>query len=432
MSLADREASHALVRRLFAAALAAAEPGAAVERFLDDHPEVDAAIAGTRGEVWVVGAGKASAAMAEALFQRYGARIAGGLVIVRDPPPSPTIGPIRLVIGAHPLPDAAGLAASREIAAIAERLGADDRVLALISGGASALLNDPRPPLGLDELRETTALLLASGAPIAEMNAVRRRLCRLKGGGLAALAAPAPVLGLVVSDVVGDPPTVIGSGPTVAPDADDELHLNTCLERPVLSDRLPPRVRELLAAPPPAPRLGDARTWVIAGARQAAAAMAQAAQDEGIAAELLTTWLRGEARVVGVVLAALAQGLADDPPQRRRPAAWILAGETTVTLKRAGLGGRNQECALAAAIALDGRPRTLVACLASDGSDGPTDAAGAIVDGESCSLARARGLRPARALIDHDAYPLLAATGDLVFTGPTATNIADLALVLAW
>lgn len=445
----DPVEARALAIRLLGAGLRAVDPGAAVDRFFADHPAQEAAVRSTAGALWVVGAGKASAPMVRAIQRRFGEQIAGGVVILREPPndamtreSGADTDPLRIVIGGHPILDAPGVAASREIAALASSLGPTDRLLVLLSGGASSLLWAPPPGLSLRDLQITSSLLLASGAPIEAINAVRKCLCRLKAGGLAALAHPAPVLALVVSDVIGDDLSTIGSGPTIAERPDFEGAVAT-LERFGVFERLPAAVREHLRAgsrgdrpalrSPEDPRLRSSSTFLVVRAQEAATAMTTAARELGLEAEVHTTALEGEAREVGVALAKLARQLSEGG-SLRGPRAALLAGETTVTLGPGpvGQGGRNQECALSAALELDGLPRTLIACFASDGSDGPTDAAGAIVDSGTCARARACGLDPHRALSSHDAYPLLAATGDLVKTGPTETNVADLALVLAW
>ncbi|MEZ4448209.1 MAG: DUF4147 domain-containing protein [Nannocystaceae bacterium] len=445
----ERGARRARILEIFAAALATAAPAAAIERHLAAHPELVQAIERGPGEVIVVGAGKAAAAMAAALHARFGPRIAGGQVIVRRGADlSAATGRIDVAEAGHPIPDADGVAAS---ARLLERLRGrrpEDLVIAAISGGASALLQAPPPGVALADLQALTRALLASGAPIAALNAVRSRLCRLKGGGLAALAAPARVHALVISDVIGDDPAVIGSGPTVA-DRGRVADAITFLKRQGLWDRSLGTVqkflegtaaaeREGIAAAPPGP--ARATTAVIVGLAEVAAAAAQEARAGGHDARVLTPALAGEAREVGELLAALAAGLRGPDPALRRPAIWVLAGETTVTLPRGdrdgeragrvGVGGRNLECALAAALALDGREGVSVACLASDGSDGSSGAAGAIVDGTTAARARAAGLDPARALAEHDAGPLLTAIGDAVITGPTGTNVADLALVV--
>lgn len=430
----------ALAEQLLRAALAAVEPAAAVRAHLDRDPTLAATIRATAGRVFVVGAGKAGAPMTAALVERFPDAIAGGLVVVpRGHADRPTIGPVRLVEAAHPLPDEAGAAAAAELLALAEKTGEHDLLVCLLSGGASALLPAPTPPLTLADLRAATDLLLRSRAPIGDINAVRRHLSRVQGGRLAA-ASRAPVVTLVLSDVAGDPLHDIGSGPT-APDPTTFADARAALVRHGLWPAVPDAVRLHLEAglaghvpetiKPGDPRLARAACRVVASGRHAALAAAAAARAAGLAADVLATRVEGEAREFGRLLAALARGLHSGDAGRPRPACWVLSGETTVALGPAvGRGGRNQEAALAAAIALAGCPDVLVACLGTDGTDGNTDAAGAIVDGDT--LARAGGRDPHAALAAHDSHPLLAAAGALLRTGPTLTNVGDLALVLAF
>lgn len=427
------------------AALAAVEPGAAVRDHLARHPALAARIAGTPGRVVVVGAGKAGAPMAAALVERFPGRIADGCVVVPHghAPAAGRIGPVRFVAAAHPVPDARGEAGAAAIVDLVEGAGENDLVVCALSGGASALLAAPAPPLGLAELRAVTELLLRSRAAIGEINAVRRHLSRVQGGRLAALAAPASVLALVLSDVAGDPLHDIGSGPT-APDPTTFADAREVLVRHGLWDAVPALVRRHLEAGrsgqvaethKPGDRLfARVDNAVVAGGRHAAQAAVAAARRAGLSAELLTTRVEGEAREFGRLLAALARGLREGSGGRALPACWVLSGETTVLLDGAapGRGGRNHEAALAAGIALAGCPDVLVACLGTDGIDGNTDAAGAFADGTTLARARVRGLDPRAALAAHDSHSLLAALGDVIATGPTLTNVGDLALVLAF
>lgn len=430
----------ALAEPILRAALAAVEPAAAVRAQLDRDPSLAARIAATRGRVLVVGAGKAGAPMTAALVERLPDAIAGGLVVVpRGHADRPAIGPVRLVEAAHPVPDAAGAAAAAAILDLAQRTHEDDLLVCLLSGGASALLPAPPPPLALEDLRAVTDLLLRSRAAIAEINAVRRHLSLVQGGRLAA-ASRAPVVALVLSDVAGDPLHDIGSGPTAA-DPTTFADARDVLVRHGLWAAVPPAVRMYFEAglsghvpetlKPGDPRLSRASSHVVASGRHAARAAADAARRSGLTADVLATRVDGEAREFGRLLAALARGLGDGDAGRPLPACWVLSGETTVALgEAAGRGGRNQEAALAAAIALAGRPGVLVACLGTDGTDGNTDAAGALVDG--ATLARAGDRDPHAALAAHDSHPFLAAAGALLRTGPTLTNVGDLALVLAF
>ncbi len=425
-----RAAAQILVR-----ALGAADPYAATLRALALRP--DALVAGGRAfrlaptaRVVVVGAGKAAAPMARATEEVLGDRLAAGLVVVRR---------VALREAGHPIPDAAGCSAAREMLGLLSGLGPDDLVIALVSGGGSALLPLPRAGVTFDDIAATTQLLLRSGATITEVNAVRKHLSQIGGGQLARAAAPARVITLVVSDIVGSPLDAIASGPT-APDPTTYADALGILGRYGIADRVPAAAREVLrhgeqGRLPETPKPGDpvfekAHAAIVADNATAARAAAEEAERIGFHPLLLSTFMEGEAREVGRVLAGIARQIAATGDPVRRPACVVAGGETTVTVTGPGRGGRNQELALAAALALEGIPDVLLVSFATDGTDGPTDAAGAVADGTTAARARARGLDPARHLRDNDAYPLLDAVGDLIRTGPTNTNVADLALIL--
>ncbi len=425
-----RFADHpAHVAALHAAALRAVDPAQAVRRWLrpDDFAEAEA--------VYIVGAGKAGVAMAAAAAEVLGDHLTAGVMSV---PRAPARAPARLVFveGGHPAPTEGTLAAGRKIAALLRRARPGDLVLALISGGGSALLELLQPGLSLDDLRQTNAALLRSGAPIQDVNAVRTCLSQLKGGGLARLAAPARVLALILSDVVGNPLASIASGPTVIAAESAWPAALRAVERYGLWPELPPAVREYLRVargPREAPAAAGAAPRVenrLVGAnRMAGEAAVAAARELGFAAELLADDWQGEARAVGRRLAdrVLRARAAADEPQ-----CLVAGGETTVAVRGAGRGGRNQEAALSAALILAGTPGVAVATLATDGVDGPTDAAGALVTGETLARGRALGLDAQARLDDNDAYPYLQAVGALLITGPSGTNVNDLLLGLAY
>ncbi len=345
----------------------------------------------------------------------------------------------RLREAGHPVPDEAGLAAAGEVEALLAGLGPGDLVLVLISGGGSALL--PAPPRGvtLAEKQAVTSLLLASGADIREMNCVRKHLSRLKGGGLCRAAAPARVATLVLSDVVGDPLDVVASGPTV-PDPTTFADALAILDRRGLRERVPPAVRARLEAGargeiPETPKPGDpvfrgSPPLLVGSNRIAVEAGARRARSLGYRPLVLTTSLTGEAREVAAVLAAVAREARESGQPARPPCCLLSGGEPTVSLRGGGKGGRNQELALAAALGLEGLADVALLSAGTDGTDGPTDAAGALCDGASAARARALGLDPRRHLDENDAYPLFAALGDLVETGPTQTNVMDLQIML--
>lgn len=434
-----------LVEHLIAAALEAVDPEEAVRRVLHADADTDVlTIAGTAyalddiRNVYVVGAGKASAAMAVAAEAVLGDRITAGLVVTKYDHVRST-DRIEIREAGHPVPDDAGVEATRDLLALVDTAGADDLVLVLISGGGSALLVAPAADLALTDLQETTDLLLGSGATIDELNAIRKHLSAVKGGRLARSAAPAAVASLILSDVVGSPLDVIASGPT-APDPTTYRDAWNVLAHYDLVDRVPAAVREHLergrhSAYEETPKQNDptlvrVQNEIIAGNVDAAEAAAARARDLGYNTLLLTTFLEGEAREVGVVLAGLARELATYDRPVPRPACLVLGGETTVTLRGDGTGGRNQEMALSAALHLDGVGHSVVATFATDGGDGPTDAAGAIVDGTTVARAAEADVDLRAALARNDSYRALDALDALYRTGPTGTNVNDLAFVV--
>jgi glycerate 2-kinase len=383
------------------------------------------------GRVLVLGAGKASGAMAATVETLLGARVREGFVVVKDGYRVPTAR-IELAEAGHPVPDARGLAASARLLALAESATAGDLIVVLVSGGGSSLTPAPAPPVTLGEKQALTQLLLAAGATINELNAVRKHLSRFKGGLLARAAAPATVLTLALSDVIGDPLDVIGSGPT-APDPTTYTDALAVLERRGVLGRTAPSIVERLrvgaaGALPETPKPGDetfARvTNVVIGnnALVVEAAAAEAAR-LGYHPHVLTRSLQGEARDVARDLIARARALP-------APAALIAGGETTVTVRGGGRGGRCQEFALAAALELRAGDSLVVLGAGTDGTDGPTDVAGGLIDAATVAHARAAGVDAARALADNDAHAFLTAAGGCVTTGPTNTNLLDLYLIV--
>jgi len=388
--------------------------------------------------VIVVGAGKAGAPMARAIEDIMGDRLTGGVVTVKSGYAEP-LRTVSLREAAHPLPDQAGQAAAREILTAVSGLAASDLVLCLISGGGSALLTLPQPGLTLEDMVRTTDLLLRSGAAITQVNTVRKHLSSIAGGRLAQAAAPARLVTLIVSDIVGSPLDAIASGPTV-PDPTTYADALGILESYRLLDRVPRPALDLLRKGaggelPETPKPGDpvfheAYAVVIADNLVAARAAQDEAERLGFHALLLSTYIEGEAREVGRALAGIARQLAATGEPARRPACLVVGGETTVTVTGHGRGGRNQELTVAAAGALDGIPDVLLVSFATDGTDGPTDAAGGVADGTTLTRARAKGLDPHRVLAANDTYALLDALGDHIRTGPTNTNVNDLMLIL--
>lgn len=413
MTPLDDAAARDLLGRIFAAGIAAADPAQVLARHLPEPP---------RGRVVVVGAGKSAAAMARAVEAAWPEVDLSGVVVTRDGHAVPTRR-IEVLEASHPVPDARSAAAAERILAAMRRLGPDDLVLALISGGGSALMVKPAAGLTLDEKMAVNRLLLASGAPIGVMNQVRRRLSGIKGGGLARAAAPARVVTLAISDVPGDDPRAIASGPTV-PDVAVDLSAVVA----DLGPRLPEAARRLLLAPPSAAEGFEADYRLIATPMMALEAAAAVARAAGVAPLILGDALEGEARGAGTLMAGIARSAALHGHPVRGPAVLLSGGETTVTIGdvRPGRGGRNTEFLLALALALDGLPGVAALAGDTDGIDGTEDAAGAIVTPDTLARARAAGLDPAEVLGRHDSYTLFETLGDLVRTGPTLTNVNDL------
>ena len=429
---------------IMAAALEAVDPEQAVRRVLrrdQDTLQIGDQRYDLRAvrRIFVVGAGKAGTPMAAAAAAVLGERLTEGLVIVKQGYAGASmVGPIALVEGGHPLPDARGVAAAERIAQLVATAGADDLVLVLISGGGSALLTLPSPGVALDDMIALTQVLLGCGATINQINTLRKHLSQISGGRLAQLADPARVATLILSDVVGSPLDVIASGPTV-PDPTTFADAWTIVTRHAITDQLPEPVRvrlqrglsdTSLETPKPSdPIFAQVQQLVVGSNEIAALAAKEAARQHGYQPLLLTTYLEGEARIVGGVLANIARELALHDRPIPQPALLIAGGETTVTLRGSGLGGRNQELALGAVCSLAGLPQTTLVALATDGGDGPTDAAGAVVTGATLAEAQALGLDPTDFLDRNDAYHFFAPLDDLLLPGPTLTNVNDLTLI---
>jgi hydroxypyruvate reductase len=438
----------ALIRAMQEAALAAVDPGAAVRRHVVVQGE--RLVVGGQAydlpgieRIWVAGGGKAATAMAAALYDILGERLAGGLVVTKYDHADPGLdcGPVEVIEAGHPMPDEAGVAGARCLADLLGMTKERDLVLAVLSGGGSALMTLPAVGLTLTDLQGTTDLLLRCGATIVELNTVRKHLSQIKGGGLARLAAPAAVASLVLSDVVGDPLDAIASGPTV-PDPSTFADAWSVLGRHDLVGRVPVPVRERIQAGldgsvADTPKGGNplfqrVHTTIIGSNRLAAEAAVETARARGLNALLLSTFVEGEARQVGRVAAALAKELVRHDRPVSRPACLVWGGETTVTVRGQGHGGRNQELALSAALAMEGLGNVLLVALGTDGTDGPTDAAGAVATGETLARASSLGLDPVAHLEDNDAYPFFDALEDLIRTGPTGTNVNDLLFLFAF
>jgi glycerate 2-kinase len=435
--------SEAILRRqarsIFNAALKAADPFEAVLRHV--RVQHGALMAGPESfslndfrNIYVVGAGKAGALMAKAVERLLGNRIERGLINVKYGHLA-RLRRIDLHECGHPIPDQNGVNGAERIAEIADAADRDDLVICLISGGASALMPAPAAPVTLDEKQETTKLLLASGATIHEINAVRKHISAIKGGQLARRSFPATVLSLILSDVIGDDLDVIGSGPTV-PDLSTFRQAAEILNRYRIYDRVPASVRErieqgLRGAVEETPKRLTRVHNVIAGSNILAVKAAETrARELGFHTMVLSTYVEGEAREIAKVHAAIARQIVATGEPRRPPACIITGGEPTVTVRGDGLGGRSQEFVLAAAIEIAGLKNVVILAGGTDGSDGPTDAAGAVADGTTVARAAELGLEPQEYLSNNDSYRFFEALGDLLITGPTNTNVMDVHLVL--
>jgi hydroxypyruvate reductase len=411
-----------LLRRMFDAAIASAQPSRCIPPHLPPAP---------RGRLIVVGAGKASAAMARSVEEHWPGPLSG-LVVTRYGYAVPCRH-IEIAEAAHPVPDAAGLRCAERMLDLVKNLHEDDLVLCLISGGGSALLPLPAPGLTLDIKQSVNRLLLACGATISEVNCVRRHLSAIKGGRLAAACHPARVVSLLISDVPGDRPIDIASGPTVADPT-------TCADALNIVRRygidLPAAARDVLergrgeSVKPGDPRLARATVRIIATPQMALEAAANVARAAGFETHILSDAIEGEARDVGKVLAAIALQIAGRGQPVKAPCVLLSGGETTVTVRGTGRGGRNVEYLLSLAIALDGHGRIYALAGDTDGVDGLEEIAGAHISPDSMARAWARGLRPRDALADNDAHSLFSALGDSIITGPTLTNVNDFRAIL--
>ncbi|MGH9460166.1 MAG: glycerate kinase type-2 family protein [Vicinamibacteria bacterium] len=431
---------------IFRAGLAAADPHrlllerSSIEKDRWSYRDAERAVswvlppAGSGGRVLVVGAGKAAASLAVAVEDLLGDRIARGRIVVKHGHGLP-LKRIAIEEGGHPLPDRGGLEGTARLLRDLADTRPDDRVFFLLTGGASALLVAPAPGLTLEDKIATTRLLLASGATIQEMNALRKHLSAVKGGCLAEHIHPAPAMTLIVSDVVGDDLTSIGSGPT-APDPTTYADCLQILRRYRLTDQVPTAVRQRLTAgaegnipetPKPGQPVFEGMRWLIlASNRHSLDAASKASERLGYRPEIFAYDMVGDTHDRARAFASRLVGLTG-----LGPVALLAGGETTLSVRGQGKGGRNQEFALVAAREIEGRENVLVLAAGTDGTDGPTDAAGAFADGTTYARAEKKGLDPAASLRDNDSYTLFDALGDLLRSGPTGTNVMDLVVGLA-
>lgn len=388
--------------------------------------------------IFVVGAGKAVAPMAKALEGLLDERITKGVIVVKEGHGLP-LKQVKICEGGHPVPDEGGVRGTEEILSVAEEAGEKDLVICLISGGGSALLIAPPVGISLKDKQEATKLLLACGATIHELNTIRKHLSRSKGGRLAQAAYPATVISLILSDVVGDDLDVIGSGPTV-PDSSTFQETEQILKRYGIWDQLAVSIRdhiqkgvrgEIEDTPKSEAAAFQRCSSVMVGTNlQAMLAASSEAERLGYRPLILSTKVEGEAREVAKVHAAIAKEILSSGNPISAPACILFGGETTVTLQGDGKGGRNQEYALASALALEGQDNVVVLSGGTDGTDGPTDAAGAIADGATVDRARHKGIDPGEYLRRNDSYNFFKQLDDLVITGPTRTNVMDIYMFL--
>ncbi len=433
-------------REILDAGLAAAAPGPAVRRALrlegsrlrlDGDPRELLELGAFR-RILAVGAGKAAATMGSAVEDLLGDRLEGGFLVTKDGHGLP-LQRLTLAEAAHPIPDHRSVEAAGILSRLLDGCGDDTLILALISGGASALLARPAPGLTLEDKARTSALLLRSGADIAACNTVRKHLSAIKGGAAARRAAPATVLALLLSDVIGDPPAVIGSGP-FAPDPGTFGDALRILDDGALLGRVPGAVRAHLEAGargerPETPKPGDpcfdrVHSRVVASNRDSLAAARTAAEALGYAVVDLGGTQAGPVEALARRHLELARRIRAGTGPVGTPGCVLSGGEPTVEVRGDGRGGRNQHLALAAVAGIAGIPNALLLSAGTDGTDGPTDAAGALIDTATAARARAAGLDPAASLRAFDAYPFFEALGDLLITGPTGTNVMDLHLTL--
>jgi len=437
-----RSDMHKHVIELLEEGLRAADPYLAVKRVVERVGQRVLRVAGeevlVEGVVHAIGFGKASAQMARAVVDSLGDLVVGGVVIA--PEGGYSIGPIEVLKGDHPIPGENTLRSSlRLLEYLRDRVEERDIVFVLVSGGGSALFEVPVEGVELRDLAELTRELMKRGADIVELNAVRKHLSQVKGGGLLRFIKAHRVFSLIVSDVVGDRLDTIASGPTVADETTYEDAYRVLVRRG-LWDSLPPKIRERIEkglrgeAPetvkPGDPLLKKVRNIVVASNVMSLEAMARRAEELGYRPLILTPFMEGEAREVGKVLAAVIKSVKQLGKPLEPPAAILAGGETTVTVKGSGVGGRNQELCLSLALRIDGIDRVVAACMGSDGVDGVSPAAGAVVDGAVCREARERGLDPVSYLDNNDSYTFFKELGRAIMTGYTGTNVNDFFIAL--
>lgn len=433
---------------VLAEAINAVEP----EKAVAQHLKLDGSALEINGEfvhldrynrIFLIGAGKAGEPMVKAVLKVLGNRVDRGVVVVKEGHSSKrdNTNQVEITEAGHPIPDERGIRATAKIIRLLEEIRHDDLLIFLISGGGSALLLSPVRGVSLQDIQTLTTELLASGASIQEINTLRKHLDQVKGGQIARFSAPTKLVALILSDVVGDSLDIIASGPTV-PDPSSYEDALAIIDRYQIVNQIPQSILQHLergkhGAEPETPKPGDqvfknVINKIIASNRTAAQKAIQQAEEEGFNSMLLTNYLQGEANQVGRTLAAILKQMATYNQPLPRPACIVIGGETTVTLIGNGVGGRNQEIALAATRELEGLKDIALITLATDGGDGPTDAAGAVVNGETYQRAQVLQLDPQRFLANNDAYNFFNPLDDLLITGPTKTNVNDLAFLFTF
>ena len=430
-------------RKIFQAALRAVDP----EEAILNHIKVVNGVLTVGGRnvpladynrILIVGAGKADAPMAQAVERLLGQHVTDGVIVVKDGHGLP-LTRIRIHEASHPVPDKRGMSGTEEVLSLVRNADEQDLVICLISGGGSALLVAPAEGISLKDKQEVTQLLLDCGATIHEINTVRKHLSRVKGGGLARLAHPATVVSLILSDVIGDDLDVIASGPTMT-DSSTFQQAEQVLQRYEIWNRIPNSVRkhikkgvkgEIDETPKPGDTSFQKDSWELVGTNlQALTAARKEAERQGYHTLILSGMIEGETSEVAKVHAAIAKEVGRSGNPLSPPLCLLSGGETTVTIKGKGRGGRNQEFVLVSALAIDGEKHMVVLSGGTDGTDGPTDAAGAIADGETVVRAREKGLDPLNYLHRNDSYTFFEALDDLLITGPTRTNVMDVRIML--
>jgi len=391
--------------------------------------------------IFVVGGGKASGYMAEAMEEILGERINDGIVVV----PHRTARKIKTKVikiheASHPIPDQSSVDGARKIIELVTKATESDLIICLISGGGSSLMAHPRDEIPLEDKKKITEILLKSGATINEINTVRKHLSKFKGGQLARSAYPATLISLLLSDVVGDPLDVIASGPTV-PDSTTFKDAISVLKKYNIWDKTPSSIRKILLEGesgliPETPKNDDpcfrkTHNFVIGNNRVACLSAVNELKRRGLNTLLLTSFMEGEARTLGLFISAIAKEIMASNNPTSRPAGIVIGGESTVTVIGEGIGGRNQEIALASALGISGLKGVVIASVSTDGVDGPTDAAGAIVDGDTIRRSKMKGLNAEEYLYKNDSYSFFAKIGDLILTGPTGTNVNDITILVA-